>query len=141
MNYKRLAAFLGVLLFFAFVFRTFPFQLDFTQNKRYSLSAYAKEKLNEQKEPVKIIVYFQGDFPATYAQFQRQVRYLIQEMASKNHQISVEFVDPIKEKLNPEVLMKKGIYPSIINSEKDTEVTLKFNFSLMLKSKWETNKK
>lgn len=70
---------------------------DLTQDKRYSLSAPAKDILDTIKSPLIIDVFLAGELPAEFKKLQLETRYLLEEMQEYNQNINFEFSNPVEE--------------------------------------------
>jgi len=78
-------------------------RFDLTQDKRYTLSAPAKQVLDQVKSPLIIDVFLEGKFPAEFRKLQQETRYLLEEFSAYNPNISFNFINPIEEGTDVEV--------------------------------------
>ena len=73
----------------------FFFRIDFTGDKRYTLSRATKDILNKLDETVTITAYFSDDLPADVARAKHDFRDLLTEYRNMSHgQLEFEFVNP-----------------------------------------------
>lgn len=72
-------------------------RLDFTQDKRYTLSDPAKAILDQINSPLVIDVFLEGDFPSEFRKLQNETRFLLEEINAYNPNISFFFSDPLEE--------------------------------------------
>lgn len=100
----------------------FQFRWDLTSEKRYTLSDATIKTLKNIKKPLKIEVYLEGDFPASFKQLQSETKFLLEEFRRINPNIDYEFIDPLTKKMSQETLMAMGMQPSILPEAKDGEV-------------------
>lgn len=100
----------------------FQFRWDLTSEKRYTLSDATIKTLKNIKKPLKIEVYLEGDFPASFKQLQSETKFLLEEFRRINPNIDYEFIDPLAKKMSQETLMAMGMQPSILPEAKDGEV-------------------
>lgn len=98
------------------------FRWDLTSEKRYTLSDATIKTLKNIKKPLKIEVYLEGDFPASFKQLQSETKFLLEEFRRINPNIDYEFIDPLAKKMSQETLMAMGMQPSILPEAKDGEV-------------------
>lgn len=75
----------------------FHHRFDLTQDKRFTLSAAAKEIFSEVKSPVLIDVFLKGNFPPAFRRLQNETRQFLEEVTAFNSNIIVNFVDPLAE--------------------------------------------
>src|SRR5574343_605495 len=75
-------------------------RLDLTQEKRYTLSDATIETLKSVKEPLKVEVFLEGDFPADFKQLQNETKLLLEELRKKKQKIELKFIDPIDNKMS-----------------------------------------
>lgn len=103
--------------------RIFNFRIDLTQEKRYTLSDETTEILKQIKEPLKIKVYLEGDFPADFRQLRNETQYILEEFKKKNPKLEYEFIDPIKTKMSQDTLQAMGMAPSMLPHMKDGKIS------------------
>ena len=97
------------------------FRLDFTADKRYTLSDATKDILKSVKQPITVKAYFSENLPPDIAKTRRDFKDLLIEYANRSHgKVVYEFINPNeKEDLEREA-MQAGIQPVMINvREKD----------------------
>lgn len=74
------------------------FRLDFTEDKRFTLSQATKDILNNLEEPVTITAYFSGNLPPQLEQIKTEFRDMLTEYASRSKgMVAYEFLDPLKD--------------------------------------------
>lgn len=92
--YQLLIIFLGIIslnISSNYIFT----RIDFTKEKRFTISDISKNVLSELKEPVKITVFLEGDFPAAFKRLRSATRdLLIDFKAYGNANLQYEFIDP-----------------------------------------------
>lgn len=117
----KLALIIGVIILLNILGEKFFVRLDFTQDKRYTLSHATKNILNELDEPVTITAYFSDDLPAAIAKNQRDFKEMLLEYATlSDGMIDFEFVSPNGDEKLEQEAMQKGIQPVLIDvREKD----------------------
>lgn len=89
---------IGILVLINILATKFFFRLDFTEDKRYTLSQATKDILDDLQEPVTITAYFSGNLPVQLDRVERDFRDLLVEYSNASHGMVVyEFFDPLKE--------------------------------------------
>jgi len=106
----------GVLILVNIISDRFSFRLDFTEDKRYTLSKATKNILDSIKEPITITAYFSEDLPPDVASLRRDFKDLLVEYASRSKgKINYEFVNPNENEEIERKAQQSGIQPVLIN--------------------------
>src|SRR5215467_10467090 len=75
----------------------FHSRIDLTKEKRYTLSKATKNLLGNLDEPVRIDVFFKGNYPAGFRKIVNSVQEFLQETREYAHgNIEVKYSDPLK---------------------------------------------
>ncbi len=96
-------------------------RLDFTADKKFTLSNATKDILKSLKEPVTVKAYFSENLPPDIAKTRRDFKELLVEYSNASKgKVVFEFIDPAaKEEIEKEA-QQNGIQPVMINvREKD----------------------
>lgn len=111
----------GVVILINFLSDRFFLRLDFTADKRFTLSKATKNILDSLHQTVTITAYFSEDLPASFQQLRRDFKEELIEYANRsNGQVVFEFIDPTKDPESEQKAMQQGINPVLINvREKD----------------------
>ncbi len=111
----------GILLFVNFLAKDYPFRLDLTEGKIYTLSQATNDVLEGLEEPVTITAYFTGSLPSQYAKTLRDFQDLLKEYAARSGgMLNYELVDPNADETKKQEALQNGIQPLLINvREKD----------------------
>ena len=120
---KNIVFFIFLILIFLGAIGIFQFRIDLTQEKRYTLSPSTVKVLKSIKKPLKVNVYLEGNFPASFKQLQSETHFMLEEFRRINPNIDFEFIDPLEKKMSQETLMAMGMQPSILPSSKDGKVS------------------
>jgi gliding-associated putative ABC transporter substrate-binding component GldG len=89
---------IGVIVLINYLAVQFFFRIDFTEDKRYTLSKATKDILNNLDEPVTVTAYFSGNLPPQLEQIKTEFRDMLAEYASRSRgMVAYEFVDPLKD--------------------------------------------
>lgn len=113
---------LGVFLLLV-VCGIFSQRFDLTQEKRYTLAKSTVKILKSVDRPLNVVVYLEGDFPASFRQLQNETKFILEEFRKINPKIEFEFIDPIKTKMSKDTLAAMGIQPSILPDMKDGKIS------------------
>jgi len=95
-------------------------RVDFTQEKRFTLSSNSIQVLEGIKEPITVRVYLEGEFPAPFKRLEKETKEILDEFTAYSHgNLKVIFVDPNGSESNKnssirDTLLKYGIQPSNI---------------------------
>ena len=75
----------------------FHSRVDLTKEKRYTLSKATKQLFRNLKQPVRIDVFFKGNYPAGFKKIVNSVQEFLQETREYSHgNITVRYTDPLK---------------------------------------------
>ncbi len=111
---KRWPGFLILLILINLLANEFPYLLDLTAEKRYSLSPATRTLLKNIDEPITVDVLLKGDFPAVFTQLQKSTSDMLQDMQRySGHKLLIHFTDA-QEWISEDE--KENIYHSFIDS-------------------------
>ncbi len=112
----------------AIVIAQFGFtRIDFTREKRFTLSPVSQHMMDSLTTPVKVTVYLQGEnLPGGFKRLQRATRDMLSDMQAYSHRkLQFEFVDPLKGQSQSEQdstiknMMAGGIEPTNLSVKTD----------------------
>ncbi len=110
-------------------------RIDFTKEKRYTISDISTQILQNLKEPVKITVYLEGDLPSGFKRLKSATKdLLIDYKAYAGSNLTYEFIDPIAGKNQQEQeeiynqLQQKGIEPTNLSVKTESGLSQKMIF-------------
>jgi gliding-associated putative ABC transporter substrate-binding component GldG len=111
----------GILVLVNVVSDSYFFRLDFTADKRYTLSDATKDILKNVKEPITVQAYFSENLPPDIAKTRRDFKDLLIEYANRSKgKVVYEFINPNEKEETEQEAMQAGIQPVMINvREKD----------------------
>ncbi|MBC7745065.1 MAG: gliding motility-associated ABC transporter substrate-binding protein GldG [Flavobacterium sp.] len=90
-----LFSFLGFLILLNILSSFLFTRLDFTSEKRYTLSPITKDILGKLEDNIQITVYLEGDFPASFKRLRNATRDILADFkAYSNGNLSFNFVNP-----------------------------------------------
>ncbi len=124
-NRKSIATYLllmaGVIIFVNILADRFFLRLDFTADKRYTLSDATKNILGSLKQTVTVTAYISEELPADFARLRRDFKNELIEYSNRsNGKVMFEFINPNKDEQTEQKAMQAGISPVLINvREKD----------------------
>ena len=118
-NIKQLAVVIVILIVLNAVSSQFFKRFDLTSDKRYTLSETTLDLLKNVKEPIKIDVFLDGDFPVAFKRLQSETYQLLEEYKAYNSNIIFKFNNPNGDASNAEQfaneLIGLGFTPTNIN--------------------------
>lgn len=129
-----LSFFVLMNLFSAFYFS----RIDFTTEKRFTISQATKQILANLKEPLKITIYLNGDLPAGFKQLKNATRDLLKDFdAYTQTSIQIEFSNPNEgtteeQQIKVEALYAQGIEPTNLSVKTDEGLSQKTIFPAAL---------
>ncbi|MBN1599420.1 MAG: GldG family protein [Bacteroidales bacterium] len=103
MNLKRnisasILLIIGSIILLNYLSNQFFLRLDFTEDKRFTLSDATKDLLNNLEDPVTITAYFSENLPPQLEQVKRDFRDMLIEYSNRSKgMIAYEFLDPLKD--------------------------------------------
>jgi ABC-2 type transport system permease protein len=112
------------------------FRIDFTKEKRFTVSQISRNILDTLSKPVAVTVYLQGDnFPSAFKRLQTATRDMLNDLSAYSHgKLRFQFVDPMSG-LPPEQqdttmqdLASRGIEPTSLSVKTDNGVSQKTIF-------------
>lgn len=117
----------GVLVLINILSDNFFFRLDFTADKRYTLSKATKNILKDINEPVTITAYFSDELPTRFAKTKRDFMELLIEYSSLSKgNLVYEFINPNEDEAAEMEAVQSGVMPVIIDERgKDKREQLK----------------
>jgi len=118
---------IGLIILVNILSDNFFFRLDFTADKRYTLSDATKNILKNIEEPVTITAYFSGELPTQFEKTKRDFMEILIEYSSLSKgNLVYEFVDPNEDQETEIQAMQSGVQPVIIDERgKDKREQLK----------------
>lgn len=114
--YTSLAILILIIILINFISTFLFFRVDFTKEKRYTLSNASKEFVKNLDDVVYIKVYLEGEFPAGFKRLRNSTKETLDDLkAYAGSNIEYEFINPTEDP-NPAVrdeilsqLAKKGL--------------------------------
>lgn len=134
MNKKNTFYFsITLILIINIITNHFSFDIDLTEDKRYTLSNDSKNILNDINDNLSIKVYLEGDLPAGFELLSNSINDFLVSCKKENNLIDIEFIDPniddLEQKENLfKQLQDQGLYPTDLTIKKTNETSKKIIF-------------
>jgi gliding-associated putative ABC transporter substrate-binding component GldG len=120
-NLKQLLMIVIGLLMANIIGNFFFHRFDLTKDQRYTLSETSLSILKEVKEPLIIDVFLKGTFPGEFKKLQSETQQLLEEFKAYNRNITFQFVNPIEDEEERDVIMEsflqRGLTPLNVTVE------------------------
>ncbi|MFK8059049.1 MAG: gliding motility-associated ABC transporter substrate-binding protein GldG [Polaribacter sp.] len=117
---KNSAVLLIGLIVLNIINQSFYSRFDLTADKRYTLSETTKNIISDVENTLFITVYLEGDFPSEFKRLQAETRQYLEELASENSNIKINFENPDNQR---EDLIKRGMMPSQLTVEEEGKLS------------------
>jgi gliding-associated putative ABC transporter substrate-binding component GldG len=111
----------GVIILVNFLSDRLFFRLDFTSDKRYTLSPATKDILHSLNQTVTVTAFISEELPSNFSQLRRDFKEMLIEYSNRSKgNVMFEFINPNKDEATEQKSMQEGIQPVLINvREKD----------------------
>jgi gliding-associated putative ABC transporter substrate-binding component GldG len=107
---------IGIIILVNILSDSFFFRLDFTADKRYTLSKATKDILASLKEPVTVKAYFSENTPPDIAKVKRDFKDLLIEYANRSKgKVVYTFINPNEKEELEQQATQAGVQPVMIN--------------------------
>lgn len=110
-------------------------RIDFTKEKRFTVSEISRNILSEIEEPLYITVYLEGDFPAGFKRLRNATKDLLSDFkAYTGKNIQFDFVEPgaggneEEKQLAHQELYEKGVEPTNLSVKTEDGMVQKLIF-------------
>ena len=119
--YNSVFLVIGILLLVNILSNDYFVRLDFTENKRYTLSQATEDIIEDLMEPVTVKAYFSENLPPNIAQTRLDFKDMLLEYSSlSDGNLVYEFINPNETPEKEQEAAQSGINPVMINvREKD----------------------
>ncbi|HRQ29481.1 MAG TPA: gliding motility-associated ABC transporter substrate-binding protein GldG [Saprospiraceae bacterium] len=136
-NIIQLLMIIGIILMINVISAFFHIAVDFTGDKRYTLTKTTRNLLKEQDDVIYVKVLLDGNFPALYKKIQESANEMLRDFNNINSHIEYDFENPLKgnvEEVNQavELLRKDGMVGIGIktNTTESTSVNYIFPYAI-----------
>ena len=121
LNHKLLFAILLIIISMI-LSNIFFIQIDFTNDKRYSLSKNSLNEIKKIDEPLIIDIFLTGNLPKTYLPFRNELDAILNRLKYYNNKIILKYSDPLEygdsESISEDML-RFGLTPEIVVQNKN----------------------
>ena len=121
LNHKLILAILLIIILMT-LSNIFFIQIDFTNDKRYSLSKTSLNEIKKIDEPLIIDIFLTGNLPKAYLPFRNELDAILNHIKYYNNKIILKYSDPLEyedsESINEEML-RFGLTPEIVVQKKN----------------------
>lgn len=93
-GFLQILLILGIILFINILSQYFNTYLDFTEEKRFTLTEPTKKLIKDVKNVVYIQVLLEGNFPSGFKRLQQSTKEILDQFNSENGYIEYEFENP-----------------------------------------------
>jgi len=105
-----------IVILVGFLSTRFSLRLDFTGDKRYTLSKATRDILNNLKDPVTVTAYFSKNLPPNVVETRNDFKDLLIEYSNRsNGNVVYEFIDPSEKEEIEQQALQSGIQTVMIN--------------------------
>ena len=111
----RALLFIGIFILINLLVYSYYFRLDFTADKRYTLSKSTRDILKELEDPVTITAHFSENLPASVGTIRRDFQDLLYEYQSgSDRNVVFEFINPNEDEAAEQRSQQQGISPLLL---------------------------
>jgi ABC-2 type transport system permease protein len=93
-GFLQILLILGIIIFINILSQYFNTYLDFTEEKRFTLTEPTKKLIKDVKNVVYIQVLLEGNFPSGFKRLQQSTKEILDQFNSENGYIEYEFENP-----------------------------------------------
>jgi gliding-associated putative ABC transporter substrate-binding component GldG len=113
--------FVGIIIVVNMISEQLFLRLDFTADKRYTLSTATKDILEDLDDVITVTAYFTEDLPPQLQKSRRDFEDLLVEYENRSDgNVVYEFINPNENEAEEQKAQQKGINPVMVNvTEKD----------------------
>ncbi|MEM9936100.1 MAG: Gldg family protein [Bacteroidota bacterium] len=120
----RLLLFIGIFIMLNVLVYSYFFRLDFTADKRYTLSQSTLDILVDLEEPITVTAYFTEDLPASLSILKDDFRDLLYEYQTKSDgQLVFEFISPNEDEAKKQEAEQQGIAPLLLQTRENDKAS------------------
>lgn len=118
---SRVLIFIGILVVANLISDKLYLRLDFTADKRYTLSDATKDILEDLDDVITVTAYFTEDLPPQLQKSRKDFEDLLIEYENRSGgNVVYEFINPNEDEAEEQKAQQKGISPVMVNvTEKD----------------------
>ena len=114
----KLVLTISLIIILMYLSNLFFIQIDFTTDKRYSLSKSSLSEIKKINEPITIDVFLTGNLPKAYLPFRNELDVILNRLKYYNNKIVIQYSDPLLESGNSQSIIEEmqrfGLTPEIV---------------------------
>ncbi|WP_026896715.1 gliding motility-associated ABC transporter substrate-binding protein GldG [Daejeonella oryzae] len=135
---KNLLVFLALLVLINIISSFFFSRIDFTKEKRYTLSPVSKQLISNLDNDLQVTVYLEGDFPAGFKRLRNSTNDMLSDLkAYSNGKLHFDFINPSQgdaksQESSYSQLLEKGIEPTNLSVKTEEGLSQKTIFPAAL---------
>jgi len=123
--WTRVLLIVGIIAILMFIFNMFYFRLDFTGDKRYTLSNSTKDILKNLEDPVTVKAYFTEELPdGPMTTLKEDFKSLLEEYNRRSGgNVNYEFINPNESEDTEREAQEAGIQPVQLNKRERDQMS------------------
>lgn len=119
----RIVLLLAIVILLNIVFSKFFLRLDFTGDKRYTLSKATKNILKELDSPITVTAYFSKDLPPQIDKVRKDFEEMLVEYENRSGgKVVYEFVNPNESQEKEMEVAQLGVQPQVVTVRESDQV-------------------
>ena len=135
LNHKILLTILLIIILM-YLSNMFFIQIDFTNDKRYSLSKSSLNELKKIDEPLIIDIFLTGNLPKAYLPFRNELDAILNRLKYYNSKIILKYSDPLESGNSQSIIeemQRFGLTPEIVvqNENGNREESIIFPWAII----------
>ena len=132
-KFNKIFTIIIAIIFFNVLSNYFSFNIDLTEDKKYTLSDNSKKTLSNINDILSIKVYLEGNLPTGFEILSNSINNFLVNCKKENSLLEFEFINPndndeIKTKEIYKQLQNQGLYPTDLTVKKSNETSRKIIF-------------
>ena len=132
----KLVLTISLIIILMYLSNLFFIQIDFTSDKRYSLSKSSLNEIKKINEPITIDVFLTGNLPKAYLPFRNELDVILNRLKYYNNKIVLQYSDPLESgnsKSIIEEMQRFGLTPEIVvqNENGNREESIIFPWAII----------
>ena len=132
-KFNKIFTIIIAIIFFNVLSNYFSFNIDLTEDKKYTLSDNSKKTLSNIDDILTVKVYLEGDLPTGFELLSNSINNFLINCKNENSLLEFEFINPndndeIKTKEIYKQLQNQGLYPTDLTVKKSNETSRKIIF-------------
>lgn len=127
--FTRTMLFIGVLVVLNLLVGRMYFRLDFTADKRYTLTKSTKDIVKNLSQPVTVTAYVSDNLPPQLKRAANDFRdILVEYQSSSDKNVVYEIIDPTKDEETKQEAIQAQVFPQSIQSRNKDKIEVQESF-------------